>query len=92
MFLVAGGSPEPCWFFFDLNKKAIVRFDRKRSFRAQDCKQTTKSKGLERMANRGLFAAVTEHLYKGSSTENSKDARLRKGSENTRERLEAKQA
>jgi hypothetical protein len=56
MFLVAGGSPEPCWFFFDLNKKAIVRFGRKRSFRAQDCRQTRKTKGLERMANRGLFA------------------------------------
>lgn len=24
IFLVAGGSAVPCWFFFDLNKNAIV--------------------------------------------------------------------
>lgn len=24
IFLAAGGSPAPCWFFFDLNRKAIV--------------------------------------------------------------------
>ena len=24
-FLVAAGSPVPCWFFLDLNKKAIVK-------------------------------------------------------------------
>jgi hypothetical protein len=36
MFLVAGGRPEACWFFFDLKRNAIVKnIYRKQSFKAE---------------------------------------------------------